>query len=644
MKTKNIIVILLFVIQASIVRAQIDVPKSYSNIISKKHRSYIKNGNKKIKEPSKLAIKLFNHETKIGLLNIENAITASKTGFNFDFKNKELNGTMYYGLIPRNTKYPQPILFKTNSEIKEGKAHINIYPRFTGKYDILKWEKKGKGSLGYRIINEKGLILYDGRIDFNYDKTNEKLELAPTIIEGPFINKLKHNSVTISFKTQKPILATVIVDKNKFHDKLETKNHEILISNLEPSTEYKYTIIYGNHSQSYSFKTSPLEGTRSKFTFAYASDSRKGPGGGERNIYGANAYIVKKLMYAAIEKEAVFFQFSGDMIDGYLTNNDEMNLQYSNWKHATEHYGHYFPMYISMGNHEIIMKSYVSNVLSKKKRKMVLIDNFPYETHSAEALFAKNFVMPENGPTSEDNSKYDLNKESIDFPSYSENVYHYTYDNIAVIVLNSDYWYAPSLNREPATKIVGGNLHGYIMDNQLKWLENTIANFESNNNIDHVFVSQHTPAFPNGGHSKDDMWYNGNNEPRPWINNKPVDFGIIERRDQYLDILVNKSTKVRAILTGDEHNYNKMYISEKTNRYPENYDKAKVKLSRPIYQINNGAAGAPYYSQEVLPWSDDVSGFSTQNALVLIKVEGDNINVVVINPETFEELDRFEIK
>jgi len=33
------------------------------------------------------------------------------------------------------------------------------------------------------------------------------------------------------------------------------------------------------------------------FTFAYTSDSRAGSGGGERNIYGVNAYIMKKWLY-----------------------------------------------------------------------------------------------------------------------------------------------------------------------------------------------------------------------------------------------------------------------------------------------------------------------------------------------------------
>ena len=55
------------------------------------------------------------------------------------------------------------------------------------------------------------------------------------------------------------------------------------------------------------------------------------------------------------------------------------------------------------------------------------------------------------------------NKQTNDFPSYEENVYSYTYGNMAMIVLNSNYWYSPALSKDTSTS---GNLHGYIMDNQ----------------------------------------------------------------------------------------------------------------------------------------------------------------------------------
>lgn len=83
-------------------------------------------------------------------------------------------------------------------------------------------------------------------------------------------------------------------------------------------------------------------------------------------------------------------------------------------------------------------------------------------------MFAANFVHPLNGPDSEDGASYDPSPSQSDFPSYKENVYFYTYDNVAVIVLNSNYWYAPTTARLWHTS---GGMHAYIMDMQLKWFK-----------------------------------------------------------------------------------------------------------------------------------------------------------------------------
>jgi len=207
--------------------------------------------------------------------------------------------------------------------------------------------------------------------------------------------------------------------------------------------------------------------------------------------------------------------------------------------------------------------------------------------------------------------------------------------------MNSNYFYAPSTSKIPLTS---GGLHGYIMDQQFAWVNETISKLENDSTIDHIFVTEHTPFFPNGGHVSDDMWYGGNNEYRSWVAGKALDKGIIERRDQLLDLFVNKSKKVIAILTGDEHNYARTEIGPETNIYPENYKPEKIKLSRTIYQINNGAAGAPYYAQEQTPWSDKASGFTTQNALVLFHVNANSIEVEVVNPDTLENFDGYKLR
>ena len=178
----------------------------------------------------------------------------------------------------------------------------------------------------------------------------------------------------------------------------------------------------------------------------------------------------------------------------------------------------------------------------------------------------------------------------------------------------------------------------------MTFFNNVLNKLEKDNIIVHFFLTIHTPVFPNGGHVHDDMWYNGNNTFRPWIAGKSVDNGIIERRDQLLNLAINSSKKVVALLTGDEHNYCKTELGPETIIYPNKYDGKKIKLKRTIYQINNGAAGAPYYAQQQTPWTPFTTGFTTQNAVCLFTIEGKEISMIVINPDTLEEVDQLKLR
>lgn len=554
-------------------------------------------------------------------------------GISFDFGG--LNGKLYYGFIPYgDSKHPHPVYFRAPVNIVNGKAFVSILS-MAGTYDMVDWQRRERGFLGYRVTDAAGQMLYDGIVQF---KGKGPFEVVPTIIEGPFLNCLSEQGAIISFTTNMPVQAEVAVGGKVFKDAEAVNKHEIAVSGLLPATDYPYTLRYGGEELSFALRTAHKPGSRKPFTFTYASDSRAGQGGGERNVWGSNNYIMKKIMALGQMKQSRFMQFTGDLVNGYATNKGDLNLQYANWKRAIQPFAHYAPLYVGMGNHEALVHRFLYKTATDSI--VFSIDRSPYETESAEAAFAANFVNSLNGPDSEDGAAYDPRPGQADFPSYKENVFYYTYDNVAVIVLNSNYWFAPSAARSTYT---GGGLHGYIMDNQLKWIEETVAMLERNKNINHVFATVHTPFFPNGGHVRDDMWYNGNNEKRPWVAGKPLEKGIIERRDQLLDILVNRSKKVRAILTGDEHNYNRLLLTPETVIYPENYDKPKIRLSRTIYQINNGAAGAPYYAQEQTPWTPWVSGFTTQHALVFFHVNGKKIAVEVINPDTLEHVDSFQL-
>ena len=619
------IVLFSILINTIVFSQETQVPESYSNIaFDKNNNLYLTQNGKRLYADT--------NKAKYTIQKLIGNPIGTKEGVELDFGN--LKGSITYGLIPYN-QVPHPLpVFRFSKELNKGKASINIADDFKYPYDFVNWKENKHLTIGYRVISEKGMILFDGEVSL---KGTGPFEITPSIYEGPFVNNVTENSVDIWFNTTAPVMASISVNNETYTEKKATTFHHWNISGLTPGRFYDYQVEYATLTQKYKFKTAPCKGSQAPFIFGYTSDSRHASGSGERKIYGANAYIMKKMAALAYHKNAAFIQFSGDMINGYLAHNAEQQLQYTNWKKAVEPFWHYLPFYIGMGNHEALGYTFRDN----NKNYKAFIDGFPFETKSAEAAFAEAFVNPLNGPNTEDGNKYDPNPNHIDFPSYKENVFYYTYGNIAMVVLNSDYWYAPSLSRNTVTS---GGLHGYIMDNQLNWLKQTIAKLETDKDIDHVFVTQHTPVFPNGGHAKDDMWYHGNNEKRPIIAGKPVDNGILQRRDEYLDILINQSTKVIAVLTGDEHNYNWLPITKDLPRYPKDYPHKKLEISRPIFQINNGAAGAPYYAQEVLPWSKFTQSFSVENALCLFYVEGKEIKMVVYNPDTLNKIDEVKLR
>ena len=617
-------ILFVFALTANMLFSQnIEIPESYSNIQMDEKGLFLQDGDERYyASPS---------EADYTLEQLFGNPKGTDEGVLMDFG--DFKGVITYGLIPYG-KAPHPLpVFRFVKTLELGKVDINIKRDFRYPYDFVDWQKNQKLSIGYRLTDESGTVIYDGEVSL---QGAGPFTVAPSLYEGPFINMLTDTSATIWFNTTLPVAATVEIN-NKTIQSPMGENHEIEVSGLEPNTQYDYSVQYGEFTQKYHLKTAPKPGSKTPFVFAYTSDSRHASGGGERKIYGANAYIMKKIAAVAYANDAAFMQFSGDLINGYLRTNAETQVQYTNWKKAVEPFWHYMPFQVGMGNHEAL--GYIFRDSTGRSRGFV--DKFPFKTESAEASFAKAFVNPVSQLKSEDGSSYDPSSETTDFPSYSENVFHYRYDNVAVVVLNSDYWYAPSLSRNTSTS---GGLHGYIMDNQLKWLENTILSLEGDTTIDHIFVTQHTPAFPNGGHSRDDMWYSGNNEKRPFVDGKPLKYGIIERRDQYLNILINKSKKVLAIMTGDEHNYNRLKLTEEVTIYPEDYPHEKLNVSRSIYQINNGAAGAPYYAQEVLPWSEHTKAFSVENAVCLFYVDGPKVTMKVINPDTLNLIDEIVLR
>ena len=138
---------------------------------------------------------------------VKGQIQGTKTGLYFDFHDVELKGKLFFGFIPQgDSKYPHPVYFNRSAEILSGRSTINIAYLLRGRYDMVGWEKSGKGTLGYRVVTSSGAILYDGSVSF---KGTGPFEVDNSIVEGPFVNLLMTDGATISFDTNHKLKASV---------------------------------------------------------------------------------------------------------------------------------------------------------------------------------------------------------------------------------------------------------------------------------------------------------------------------------------------------------------------------------------------------------------------------------------------------
>ncbi|HEX9654728.1 MAG TPA: hypothetical protein VGA99_13550, partial [bacterium] len=83
-------------------------------------------------------------------------------GLTLDFA--DLKGSVTYGLIPYGqSPHPLPI-FRSTKRLEDGKVEINIKENFSGHYDFVGWRETGKFTLGYRLIDDDGMTVFDGEI------------------------------------------------------------------------------------------------------------------------------------------------------------------------------------------------------------------------------------------------------------------------------------------------------------------------------------------------------------------------------------------------------------------------------------------------------------------------------------------------
>jgi hypothetical protein len=571
-------------------------------------------------------------------------------GLFIDLGNTNLQGMIHTGPYPfeaGEADYDHA-RYRNSNPLINGAGLLQIDTFFLEKYNINDWTynqtaSKANTTIAYRLeINDHGF--YDSRVSFNGNpQIGFKKNL--TIIQGPFVNLVRSDEpdkALIVFETNTvcrgQVALSIPFPGNKtpgiqfspnvyFLEKKPGMRHEIRLSGLQSGRIYQYTVRCekkdGESAQSavYTMHTAPKAG-KGNITFAFISDSREGVGGGERNYMGHNLHSLSRLVNHAYRKGADFFICGGDLVNGYTSSVDDFRLQLRGWKQSMAGFWRSRPVYTAMGNHETLL-----NVFDDGSRYGIALDKWPYQTSSAEAIFAEQFWNPQNGPLPSDRRR----------PSYRENVYHFQFGPVLFIAFNNNYWWSTN----HLCKKYGGSPEGYLLMDQLSWIENTLQKAEGDRRVKFVILFAQEPVFPAGGHVMDAMWWNGSNTVKAYEYNGsevvPAGGGILDVRNRFWKAIA-RSKKVAAVLTGDEHAYHRIRIDHLTpvglpelddlngdgilDRYSPNPE-----FTYPTWHITAGAAGAPFHARQEVPWTDSIKFFSSQTGYCLLKVRGRKISM-----------------
>jgi len=474
---------------------------------------------------------------------------------------------------------------------------------------------------GKQTTQIKPLGIFDTSLTVRMEQDGTFTRL-PTILEGPAIHLVTSDHpdrVVISLVTDKPQAATLVLNKNA--DKpikgpaprktgASWYQHEIPVGGLKPSTKYTYYVRVGEtQSEDITFRTAPKKGADS-FRFAFLGDSRGGVGNSMTDVAAVNVDTMERLCGVALREKTDLILFGGDFSTGYTQIEEDFRTQLRVWKQSAAGISGFIPFYTVPGNHEALMRTY-----SDPSTKYGLsFDLWPYDKHSTEAVFADEFINPTNGPQARPG-----------FPSYDETAYTFQYGCVKFIGFNTNYWLETdspndgSLVNQQASKF-GGCPEGYVMSEQLKWIEASIAAAESDPTVKHIVLYGHEPMFPNGKHTADAMWYHGDNNSRAHVfadgKVRPEPLGVIEVRNT-LARLISRSSKAVCVINSDEHALYRTLITSDvpagseadinpgTGRisWPEKDIAPIPGLKHPTWYIVSGGAGAPFSAELTSPWN-----------------------------------------
>jgi len=551
-----------------------------------------------------------------------------------DLGDSTLFGRLYAGpeyFDEHNTDYFET-RYAQQVEIVSGRCLLPVKPYFdTGNVlNVNAWTNGGV--LGYRLdlLRIRGgrpvhAGLFDGRVWFRYDGAGARPIVS--ITEGPVVALLQSDHpewMVIAAETDRPSSARVEVEGiGLFASPVSATRHELHVSGLKPSTAYRYRFLAIDGRDSavtpwIAFRSAPHRGSGASVTFAYAGDARQSSGGGEFAFLGVNKRVLGRLAEGAYRRGVSFLLFGGDLISGSSNTIETSRMQLKTFKQGLAPFLYSTPVYSAIGNHESLLHQFDDG-----SRNGIGMDRWPYDSASTEALFAQELVQPENGP-----------EPLPGLPPYRETVFAFQYGPVKVIVFNNNYWWTS----HKRIAEFGGSPEGYILPEQLHWIERELKKTEDDATVRFVLLLGHEPVFPGGGHVGDAMWHNGNNNVRAYKvgdggKSQPFPMGIVEVRNRFWEI-ISKNPKVAAVLGSDEHNYQRLLVDartpvgvpalddrDKNGKLDDGVLSPDSAFGLPTWYIISGGAGAPYYTQQPSPWQGSIVRFTTQNHYVLFQAD-----------------------
>jgi hypothetical protein len=581
-------------------------------------------------------------------------ITVDSTGrgLQLDLLDSALYGRVHAGqaYFEHEIADEPEVMFRTSTDIVNGRAVIPLRTYFdsTSRSNANGWVNSG--ILGYRLEittmksgRPVNAGIFDSRVYFRLK--DSLFHPIVSIIEPPMVALIQSDHpewMVVSFTADRPCQGLVEVEKlGLFVGDAAAERHEIRVSGLRPATGYRYRAfaVAGDDTAFtpwFRFTSAPVKGEGS-VVFAYAGDGRASAGGGEFSYVGVNRQTGTEIARQIFRHRAAFLLFGGDLAAGYTNSLEELQMELMAFRGTYASYLSSQPLYAGTGNHEAL-----ANAFEDGSRWGLTMDKWPYESSSAEAMFAKLFIHPSNGP-----------KAVPGRPPYDETAYAFQYGPVKVIVLNTNYWYT-SHNRIPE---YGGSPEGYILPEQMEWIKEEVRRGDADPTVRSMVMLAHEPVFPGGGHVGDAMWHRGNNNRRAYTleggKAEPVGPGIVEMRNE-LWKTASQSRKVAVVLGSDEHNYQRYLITRNTpvgipakddlngngilddGRFSANPD-----FARPLWFAVSGGAGAPYYTREAAPWSGSSKFFSAQHSYIIFRADRKKIGMEVYS-ESGQLLDRVD--